>query len=58
MSDRSDDLFGFDEESAASAAQAVPAEEQGGMAEEVENTTSVTKCPACGANMVSDSESG
>ena len=58
MSDRSDDLFGFDEESAASAAQAVPAEEQGDMAEEVENTTSVTKCPACGANMVYDSESG
>lgn len=57
MSDRSDDLFGFDEESAASAAQAVPAE-QGDMAEEVENTTSVTKCPACGANMVYDSESG
>ncbi len=58
MSDRSNDLFGFDEESAASAAQAVPAEEQGDMAEEVENTTSVTKCPACGANMVYDSESG
>ena len=54
MSDRSDDLFGFDEESAP-AAQAAP---EGAENEEVENKTSVTKCPACGANMVYDSESG
>ena len=50
MRNRSEDLFGFDDEAAAASAAAVPAE--------VENSAVVTKCPSCGANMVYDSQSG
>lgn len=50
-----DDLFAFGEKTGAEEMQKPAADPVTG---ETENETAVVKCPACGANMVYDSESG